>query len=528
MFVRRFVSTSSLLGRSPHFATLGVGLLCATVLTLGLAGCGRGGRERAQRDIKQAGKSFTTDDFVRAAADGDKALTEAYLRGGMDRNSQDARGISPLMAAAVAGKADVVKLLLDENADPNLQDKHGDTALLLAAESNQAGTVRALVEGNADVRIHNQANLTPLLKAANSKFDGVVETLLATSRDQLAKDGQVDKALLVSALLDDQKMLDLLLDKGANPNARIENGQTALMFAASFGKEDIVQDLLNRGADPRLLNKDGANASVLALQKGHLEIAKLLDSKLPGGIAAATPKPAVAAAVDGTASGGSPATSPADAASVAREQAWLKEKGVESAALLKQDTGQDDDGDGFTNDEELAAGTDPNDPKSHPPAYTKLRLRRVEGERFPVGFESLNPKTNRAAVNVRTGSEAKPMELGPGDRVPGQPYKVVKTRPRKGYVKDSGVLEDRSELTLLNTETNRRVVLVRGMDSASPDATAVLRFGVDGTEIPVKQGQEFTLPHDPAGTRLQVIDIRPTQVVLQIVGSGQTVTVEKE
>lgn len=524
--------------RLPRFDVAGAGWLCvALLLTTGLTGCGRAGRNRAQRDIKQAGKSFTKDDFVRAAADGDTGLVEAFLRGGMDRNSQDARGISPLMAGAVAGKPEVVKLLLDENANPNLQDKSGNTALILATENNRAAAVRALIEGNADVRIRNKENVTALLKAANSKFDDVAAVLLDTSKDQLAKDGQLDKALCVAALLDDGKLLGMLLDKGAKPNAKIENGQTALMFAAMFGKQDIVEALLSRGADPRLVDKSGANASVLALQKGHPELGKFIESRTPGGntpLVAAVSAPTAAPAADANGApgasqaGSTPPLSPGDAASVAREREWLKENGVEPTALLKKDTGQDDDGDGFTNDEELAAGTDPNDPKSHPALYTKLRLRRVEGERFPIGFDDLNAKTERASLTLHNGGGETHAEVAPGEKVPGTAYKVVKVRARHGYVKDTGTPEDRSELTLVNTDSNRRVVLVRGMETNSPDSTALLVFALDGTRIPVKVGQEFSLPKDPQGTRLQVIDIRPTQVVLKIVGSGQTVTVDKE
>ena len=152
----------------------------------------------------------------------------------------------------------------------------------------------------------------------------------------------------------------------------------------------------------------------------------------------------------------------------------------------------------------------------------------MEGERFPIGFDSLNAKTERASVTIHGGGEPTHAEVAPGERVPGLPYKVVKVRARRGYVKDAGTPEDRSELTLINTDNNRRVVLVRGMDANSPDSTALLVFAIDGTQIPVKVGQEFSLPKDPQGTRFEVIDIRPTQVVLKIVGSGQTVTVEKQ
>ncbi len=531
--------------RPPLFTPASVSILLAAAL-LFLPGCGRGGRDRARQQITQAGRAFTPDDFVRAASLGDRGMVEAYLRGGMDRNSVDAHGISPLMAAATAGKVDVTKTLLDENANPDLANKDGDTALILAAAANQSDTVRALVEGNADVRARNKENLTALLKAANARNDGVVDVLLATSKDQLARDGQINRALLVAAVVDDPRMLGTLLDHGASPDAKAEkNGQTALMFAARLNKADIIETLLTRGASPRLTDKDGNTASTIALQNGHPDLAKLIDSHAPGALATATSVPMVAASgspvppAPGSAAGTTgaqntpPALSPADEASAARERAWLKQNGVEPVTLLKKDTGQDDDHDGFTNDEELAAGTDPNDPKSHPPIYTKLRLRRVEGEKFPVVFDAYNPKNDHINLTVREdgrfggGDGERKAEVRPGERIPGLPYKVAGVRAKRGYEKDTGQPLDLSELSLQNTETNRKVVLRRGLIVSSPDATAVLVLKLDGTQIPVRLGQQFSLPGDPQ-TRLEVIDIRPEQVVLKIVDSKQTITVEKE
>ncbi len=531
----------------PSFPLVGGSVLLAAAL-LFLPGCGRGGRDRARQQITQAGRAFTPDDFVRAAALGDRGMVEAYLRGGMDRNSVDSHGISPLMAAAAAGKVDVTKTLLDENANPDLASKDGDTALILAAAANQPDTVRALVEGNADVRAHNKENLSALLKAANAHYDGVVDVLLATSKDQLARDGQINRALLVAAVVGDPRMLGALLDHGASPDARAEkNGQTALMFATRLNKTDIIETLLTRGANARLTDKDGNTASTIALQSGHPELAKLIDSRVPGTLAAAatkaSPAPGVAAAGGQTPVPGAagppgaqntpPALPSADEASAARERAWLKQNGVEPVTLLKKDTGQDDDHDGFSNDEELAAGTDPNDPKSHPPIYTKLRLRRVEGEKFPVVFDAYNPKTDHVNLTVREGGRfgggdgERKAEIKPGERIPGLPFKVVGVRVKKGYEKDTGQPLDLSELNLQNTDTNRKIVLRRGLTVSSPDATAVLVLKLDGTQIPVRLGQQFSLPGD-SQTRFEVIDIRPEQVVLKIVDSKQTITVDKE
>ncbi len=503
-------------------------LLAAAALfsALALTGCGKGGRDQARNQIKQSGRSLTAEDFVKAAAAGDQAMVSAFLRAGIDRNGQDARGYTALMAAAEAGNTALSKTLLDENAKPDLQNKEGATALLLAAAKDHADTIRVLVEANADTRVKDRSNWTPLMKAVYAGYKDVADVLLKTSTDQLKRDGQLDRALAVSALLGKMDLIKSLLDHGANVNAAIEKKQTALMYAATAGNADAATFLLDRGADPKLVNVEGANASVLALQRGHPDLAKLIDGRTPGG-----PAPAVAAA-------STPAPSPAsdtpqakqvkaDTASVEMERAWLKQNGVEPANLLKKDTGQDDDGDGFTNDEELAAGTNPNDPNSHPPYHTKLRLKRVDGETFPVVFDGVEGKKVRVTVRGKSGggeAGGRQFSLNPGERVADLPYVVSRVRHRGIAEKDSGKPLDVSELTLTNVQTGQKVVLVRAMQTNSPDATAVVSLGSGGEEMPLRQGQQFSLPRDPQ-TRYEVLDIRPTQVILRILGSGQTVTI---
>ncbi len=510
----------------PFVFLLAVGCLLLTLT----AGCGRRGREAAKDKIKQAHHAFTADDFVKAAAAGDRPLVEAFLQAGIDHNATDARGLTAAMAAAAAGKADVVKALLDDNAKPDLATRDGKTALHLAAEADQPDAVRTLIEANADVRARDHDGFTPLLRAVQTGHERVVDVFLSTSRDQLARDGQLDRGLAVAAVLGKTKLVGQFLDRGANINATVEDKQTPLLLAAQYGQRETVDYLLSRGADPRLTNKDGANASVIALQKGFPDIAKALDAHTPGGkptVAAGTPAPSPSpTAPPALAANAAPTPTP-DAAQV-REQTWLKEQGVKPAEVLKHDTGQDDDHDGFTNDEELAAGTDPNDPKSHPPYHTKLRLRRIDGEAFPIVFESAANKGTRAALSIREHGSDEPrrVEVEVGSRIPGTPYRVDKLRPRTIAEKDTGRPVDVSELTLVNTDTKRKTVLVRGMASNSADARAVLLYGIDGSERTVAQGEEFALPNDPA-TRFQVIDVRPTQMVLKIVGTAQTVTVEK-
>ena len=480
----------------PSFSLVAAACL---LLVLGVTGCGRRGREAAKEKIRQSRHEFSANDFVKAAADGDRPLVDAFLQAGMDHNSADTRGLTALMAAAAAGKTDTVKALLDDNAKADLADKEGETALGLAAANDQPDVVRALIEANADVRVRNHDGISPLLRAVQAGHERVVAVFLDTSRDALARDGQIDRGLAVAAILGKVGVMEQFLKKGANVNATVENKKTPLMLAAEYNQRAAVELLLARGADARLTDKDGANAAVIALQKGFPDLAKTLEAALPAGsarppaVADATVSPAAAGATPSLAEAlATPTPQPGEA----REQTWLKERGVLPGDPARSDTGQDN---------------------------ATLRLERVSGDPFPVVFESVAARGDRVTVSVRGRSG---VEVEVGSKIPGTPYRVEKMRRRGISEKDTARQLDVSELTLTNTDTKARTVLVRGMASNGADGRATLRLGADGSEVTVRQGEQFTLPRDPA-TRYEVVDIRPKQVILKIVGSDQTVTVEK-
>ena len=393
--------------------------------------------------------------------------------------------------------------------------------------------MRTLIEANADVRIKDHKNWTALMRAVYDDKPRVVDVLLATSRDQLARDKQLDRALAVASLLGHDAIVRQLLDHGANVNATIENHQTALMYAATSGKASTVELLLERQADPKLINADSASASILALQRGHPEIAKLIDNHTPGLSSAPAIAGGATGATPGPLSDGAAKLAAAGAAGANEDRNWLKQNGLEPAGSVPaKDSAPDDDGDGFTNEEELAAGTNPHDPNSHPPYYAKLRLKRIDGEAFPIVFDGFEGKKIHVSVREQNsdlpdGKAERKIDVGPGERVGDTPYVVFKVRQRDVAEKDTGRPLDMSELTLANPATGEKVVLVKSMPANSPDATAVLSCGAGQPDIPVKQGQQFTIPRDEQN-RYEVIDIRPTQVILKIVGSSQTITVPAE
>jgi ankyrin repeat protein len=122
------------------------------------------------------------------------------LNSGLDPNSRDSAGYTPLIAASRAGNVAMIRLLTSHGADPNLSD---------AAVNSW----------------------TPLLHAIHKAQPAAAAALLAA---------------------------------GANPNGTDSDGTTPLMMAAGYGYTGIVKLLLAHGANPRKATRDGITAIDLA------------------------------------------------------------------------------------------------------------------------------------------------------------------------------------------------------------------------------------------------------------------------
>jgi len=67
-----------------------------------------------------------------------------------DPNIRDAKGNTPLMLAALAGRDDLTDLLLTFKANPNLANGSGQTALILAVNARNEAIARTLIAKGAD------------------------------------------------------------------------------------------------------------------------------------------------------------------------------------------------------------------------------------------------------------------------------------------------------------------------------------------------------------------------------------------
>jgi rhodanese-related sulfurtransferase len=132
-----------------------------------------------------AERELTSPDEIPALARSDE-LSSFLARYGFDPRHIDSpreHGLTPLMRAALAGRADLVEELLTLGANPHLRNADGNTALWLSCVSNDVPTVRSLLEAGIDVDNRNDTGATALMYAASTGKDVLVDLLLGAGAD---------------------------------------------------------------------------------------------------------------------------------------------------------------------------------------------------------------------------------------------------------------------------------------------------------------------------------------------------------
>ena len=146
-----------------------------------------------------------------------------------------------------------LRMLLDAGANPNARLRlpppfrnvgndrgldgmltTGSTPLLRAAKALDAPVIRLLLAKGADLTFTNSRGMTPTMAAA-----GLGSTDADTRGFYLSEDTQQRSI----------ESLTLLLDAGGDINAKDSRGLTALHEAARWGWNDVVTFLVSRGAD---------------------------------------------------------------------------------------------------------------------------------------------------------------------------------------------------------------------------------------------------------------------------------------
>ena len=192
-------------------------LLLTTIAAVVLVGCGTT-QQSAPAPEPPTGKAPNIS-ILKAAQDGNIEAVKQHLAAGADMNVKDENGWTPLNSAAVKGRNQIVKLLIEKGADLN-----AGTPLIFAATDGHVKVLELLIAAGTDVN--------------------------AKANDQLG-----GTALHIAANLGHKKVVELLVAAGADVNAKMLYGMTPLHFAAN--NKGIAKFLIDKGADVNAKLNDG-------------------------------------------------------------------------------------------------------------------------------------------------------------------------------------------------------------------------------------------------------------------------------
>jgi len=198
----------------------------------------------------------------------------------MRANVED-RGVkgdcTPLMEAASAGNADIVRLLLEHGADVNAQSSSGNTPLMYACAGGHEEVVTLLLEANANVEDHNENGHTPLMEAASAGHVGVAKILLSHGAGINTHSNEFkESALTLACYKGHLEMVRFLLEAGADQEHKTDEMHTALMEASMDGHVEVARLLLDSGAQVNMPADSFESPLTLAACGGHVELAMLL------------------------------------------------------------------------------------------------------------------------------------------------------------------------------------------------------------------------------------------------------------
>lgn len=179
--------------------------------------------------------------LVRAAAAGDVDAVQGLLATGADVD-EGIYGFTPLIAAAMEDRIDVVRLLLKRGAKVNATDVHEETALFYARSPE---TARVLLEAGADPDHRALCDDYPL----SSIDDAETARVVLEAMSQVADVSYAfNLGFVYAARRGRVEMGEFHLEHGASVDGG-PRAVTPLMDAAGRGHAPFVRFLLAAGAD---------------------------------------------------------------------------------------------------------------------------------------------------------------------------------------------------------------------------------------------------------------------------------------
>lgn len=216
---------------------------------------------------------------------------ERLVKAGADVNAELKPGFTPLMQAALYGRAEIIRLLLNAGAKVNGCESGGPSALHYALAwrpkseprvhyRQMLECVQLLLEAGADASYCQEFGTTPLHLAARRCMAETVSRMLATGADPNAPGtvsyGAGKKITPLLEALECSSAMMILLENGAD----ITPYKDDILWMAADRSPRVIRKLLELGANPAARGADGTSVLDLVIREGNEEKIRLIQEAL--------------------------------------------------------------------------------------------------------------------------------------------------------------------------------------------------------------------------------------------------------
>jgi hypothetical protein len=344
---------------------------------------------------------------------------------------------------------------------------------------------------------------TALMLAVKEGQAGAVKELAAVHEESL------DPALLLASLTGRHEVIDTLTNYGASVYVRMEDGRTPLILAAENGHIDAVRLLLDVGAGRHAVDGNGLTAMDHAQANGYQDIVALIrDERSAEPVSLAGPddvaveleramdKALAGEVVEGESAGGASEASPGPVSPL---------NGAVLSAVGSSGSGTPAAGGGAS--------------ESGGVALPALVMRLYQERELPVRVASVDQ--GKARVEM-LGSPRREVVLAKGDVLPGTRLVVVRAERRMQESKlNLGQPMEVSVVEVRDPATGAMREWISGHAATAHDPVALVEDASTGKRYVAMPGQRFT---SADGAEFVVSDVRPDQIVIEDVASGEVAT----
>lgn len=207
----------------------------------------------------------------------DGKATAAALAGGADANARLANGWTPLMMAAGAACADCIDAIVKADGRVTEDGKEGYGPLAVAVLAGRPDIVGLLLTAGANDPALPAASRTAYAVALGANNLAAARLLKPATATEATTAAEI-KALAAALEARDDAALAALLDAGVSAKAvRADDGNSILLIAIrAKASPEALTVLLQKGADPNLASKAGLTPMLQAILNEDIGAVRLL------------------------------------------------------------------------------------------------------------------------------------------------------------------------------------------------------------------------------------------------------------